>query len=567
MNLNCLNTIITDNLAIHIDISKLNSWNLNNQLTLTSLTKWNNAYSDDLSLLDFGLTAFDNGRVNSMNSSLSITRNDTYLMLYRIGYNNNSGGTYYTGYTISAITGSSFGNYFNLGGGYLQGFYKLNGYNYQLFPARYNNGITIETLLEIFPQSKGIFFYMGTRAEDKYNPFFSGETMIVSATTVNYGGQYEGQQYTFSGITTSEGNYLVSYDENIEKYSQYSQPEYSDVVIFDSIEQIDNIKSNIISFEITDDKKIRYKYVDSNGNLIINDSPNPINRVGWTIISIVFKPYDVIANYNPDKYLCYARRKGDLIFYINGRKFWKIVDFDEFYFRGLNNDREKQIGVPFNMSWGGGSFGLKHSWHYANFSGNSIIQDSSKSNLLIEKYFNIPYIGNIQKLRVYNMALQSNEILHNANIDANSNANYLISISKGGRLITQYENITYTPQQTSGSDIRKSIRYRNSDGTYRDLYQMLDIKVVVKSRSNPDVELIKYKKVAEPGWTALIYTNDTSYDFIVPDEITSSHPNEILFAEIKFQWTDPDDIDSVLDRIFVVNITSSNLLNNTVKNY
>ena len=189
------------------------------------------------------------------------------------------------------------------------------------------------------------------------------------------------------------------------------------------------------------------------------------------------------------------------------------------------------------------------------------------TGIFIQKYFNTPYIGNVQKLRMYDIALSPSEILHNAIVEANGNVNYLILISKGGRIINQYENVTYSTQVTSGSDIRKSIRYRNSDGTYKDLYQILDIKVVVKSRSNPNVELVKYKKVAEPGWLALIYTNDTSYDFIVPDTITSQHPNEILFAEIKFQWTDPNDIDGVLDKIFVVNITSNSLLNNTVKNY
>ena len=158
-------------------------------------------------------------------------------------------------------------------------------------------------------------------------------------------------------------------------------------------------------------------------------------------------------------------------------------------------------------------------------------------------------------------------MLHNAIIEANSNANYAIQISRGGRIIQQYENITYIPQPTSGSDIRKSIRYRNADGTYKNLYQMLDIKVVVKSRNNPNVELVKFKKVAESGWLSLIYMNDTAYDFIVPDTITALHPNEILFAEIKFQWTDPDDIDNVLDKIFIVDITTTNLLNNTVKNY
>ena len=157
--------------------------------------------------------------------------------------------------------------------------------------------------------------------------------------------------------------------------------------------------------------------------------------------------------------------------------------------------------------------------------------------------------------------------MHNAIVEAKNNTGFGILISKGGRIIQQYEDVPYTPQQSSGSDIRKSIRYRNSDGSYKDLYQMIDIKVIIKSRINPSVELIKFKKIATSGWTQLIFINDTTYDFIVPNTITAQHPNEILFAEIKFQWADPDDIDNVFDKIFVIDITNSNLLDNTVKNY
>ena len=53
-----------------------------------------------------------------------------------------------------------------------------------------------------------------------------------------------------------------------------------------------------------------------------------------------------------------------LIFYVNGRPIWTLNDFPEFYFKAFNNDREKQLGVPYSISWGGGSFGLKYSWQY-----------------------------------------------------------------------------------------------------------------------------------------------------------------------------------------------------------
>lgn len=731
MNLDCLNNIITDNLAIHIDISNIKSWNLNTGYTTISLNKWNNAISDDLLLYDFGLTAYDNGRVNKMYNNITLTKNDNKLILYRIGSNNATGGTFYNNYQISGITGSSVGNYLFLNGGYLQGYFKLFDYNFELLPPRYNNGITIETIIEILPQSNGIFYLMGVRSEDKYNDYFSGETNIVNQTTINGNIHYD-----FSGITTSENNYLNAYEEIQTQLNSFSEPENSKFVASEQYSQINNVNDNIIAFEITNERKIKYKYV-SNGNIIENTSPNQINRIGWTIIDIVFKPYDIIENYDSKFYKCYKRRKGDLKFYINGRLFWNVKNFDEFYFKEIANEKEKQLGVPFNVSWGGGSFGLENSWHYdfnqyslysgnnltyinTNFTvqneNNSIINDLSlsatsifnfttmeikyvsgitantgvsyyviynspisilsnreyqieldlfdfdffrnnenivnnasifirsnetnieiidnvyynypndnsnswvklktkfkisdnvgekhieiglkintnqnfninntlyisnfnytgadilnkdkrKNNLLIQKYFNSSFIGNIQKLRIYNKALENQEILHNSLFESKNNTSYGILVSKGGRIISQYQNVPYIPQQSSGSDIRKSIRYRNSDGSFKDLYQMIDIKVIIKSRSNPNVELVKFKKVVDAGWLQLIFVNDTTYDFIVPDTITSAHPNEILFAEIKFQWADPDDIDNVFDKIFITNITTSKLLDNSIKNY
>jgi len=764
MNLDCLETIITNNLAIHIDISNINSWNLNSGLTLISLTKWKNAISDDIILYDFGLTAFDNGRVENMYDSLTLTQNDNKLNLHRVGYNDDVGGIYYSGYTMTSITGTTVGNYFSLNGGYLQDFFKLYDYNYEIFPSRYNNGITIETIVELLPQSEGIFLCLGIRSEDKYNKYFSGETTLINSERIDYNGKSSGNLNYYDGVFTSENNYLISDMDKEVKKNAFREPEKSDVLISDSIQQLNNLTNNIISFEITSDKRIKYKYINEYGNLIQNESPNTINRIGWTMIDIVFKPDEIINNYDASKYLCYSRRTGDLLFYLNGRIFWKIPNFNEFYFKHIINDKEKQLGIPFNISWGGGSFGLENSWHYdinklelyssgdtnyitQNFivegnpdplncqpdyigeplSGLSLVNDNitftttdecdptityplttmridysgvttgitantffikyntpiqvlsnreyditlnlfdsgfftysedskisiilygttniniineiaytypkyvdvhtvsglntwqnlntkftiedntgiqtifigiliesttipnlniplyiddfsligsdalskdvEKENLFIEKYFNSSFIGNIQKLRMYDIALLPNEILHNAIIESKNNINYGISVAKGGRIIPRYQNVPNIPQEVAGSDIRKSIRYRNSDGTYKDLYQMLDIKVVIKSRSNPTVELVKFKKIVETGWLQLIWVNDTTYDFIIPNQITSAHPNEMLFAEVKFQWSDPQDIDNVFDKIFIVNITTSTLLDSTVKIY
>ena len=821
MKLLCLNDIITDNLAIQIDISKLDSWNLNSEFSVISLNKWKNAISDNINLIDFGLTEFDNGRTNKMYDGITLSPNDLYLKLNRIGYNvvdnpttgETSGSTITTKFDIYPMSGltSSAGNYFELNGGYLQGFFKLNGYNYELLPSRYNNGITFETILNIHLNSKGIFLMLGTRSEDKYNEYFSGEMGSgITKTGLFY----------FSGVTTSDDNYLQSKKTTQVNKTAFGSFEDRKETIYTNQTQLSNLSSNVIAFEITEDRRIGYKYINENGNLIVNSSPKIINNTDWTLISIVFTPDNIINDIST--FYCAPKRVGKLIFYVNGRPHWIINDFPEFYFHELNTNKNLQIGVPYSISWGGGSFGLRHSWHYdyqtyilfnnqnisyvknnfvvesnpfpaecdpyesgillkgislsadttsffinkkckpninepisvirIEYTGNTkttgdtyyikykqpikvlsnrdydieldlfnggffntfnpnndtvinkvsivlygsvdinvisdieyqipiittdlidsssnllpfpdkqqfeylsdgilyygetgvpivnelsfmygykldnniedienvlntgslgwktlrskfkisdntglqtifigllietnygfnvkkplyiknitytgadiLVNDDEKDNLFIEENFSNSFIGGIQKLRIYNNALTSPEILHNSLIESKINPNLNLVIANGGRIITKQAPYTHG-QQTAGSDIRKSIKYRNVNGSYRNLSTMIDIWVVIKSRTNPNIELVKFKKVAGSGWLALIPVDMYTYDFIVPNTITDLHANEILFAEIKFQWADPNDIDNTFEKIVIVNI-SSKLLDNTIKNY
>lgn len=359
MNLECLNDIITDNLAIHIDLTDVKSWvDWNTGLTAFSLTKWSGAYSDNINLIDFGLTGFDNGRMDAMWTGITITPKDILFSMYRVGCNSvqnptsgqTSGVTVTTNYfpmSATSATGGSL-NYFALDGGYLQGFFKLHGFNYELLPARYGQGITIETILYLYPNSHGIFFMMGARAEDKYNLYFSGETITGTTNT--------------TGVTTSFDNYLDAIAERQVLKPNFPYPESKYTSEFYIPDPLDNIKNNVIAFELTQDKHLGYKYVNGNGLVITNTSPITITNTGFTMISISFLPDDIITD--PEILECTEQRKGKLTLFINGRSVWTIKDFPEFYCKPFNNDMEKQEGVPYSISWGGGSQGLGCSYHY-----------------------------------------------------------------------------------------------------------------------------------------------------------------------------------------------------------
>ena len=365
MNLQCIDGIITNNLAIQIDLTQLKSWDLNTGFTSYSLTKWSGAISDNIDLIDFGLTGFDNGRTNIMWSGITLTPQDNLFTMYRIGYNvvqnpttgETSGVTVTTEfdpYNISGVTTGNTRNYFELNGGYLQGFFKLDGYNYELLPSRFNNGITVETLVYLNPDSQGIFYMMGLRAEDKYNPYFSGETTTGGTPT---------DITMISGVTTSENDYLDAYYETEVNRKAFRSWENRTRTEYTEAPPINNIKNNAIAFFLTADHRLGYKYIDENGLIVENISPASISpTTGWTMIAIAFTPDNILNG--PTELECAPQRKGKLIFYINGRAIWILHDFPEYFFKAVKNQKEKQIGVPYSISWGGGSFGLRYSYHY-----------------------------------------------------------------------------------------------------------------------------------------------------------------------------------------------------------
>ena len=177
---------------------------------------------------DIGLTGIDNGLVDSMtgqtinlfmgllDDGLKFTRlnYDRRLKLFQVTGNTNSPNVRFSGFNKSILyevvskTDPYVGKYHELYGGFYQGFYKLFGYDYDIFPNRMNKGWSVEmilkprlfnefspgpdetTLNELYPQNKNTFFYLGARAENKFYHHadgtpncFTGYTRITSGLT------------------------------------------------------------------------------------------------------------------------------------------------------------------------------------------------------------------------------------------------------------------------------------------------------------------------------------------------------------------------------------------------
>ena len=126
-------------------------------------------------------------------------------------------------------------------------------------------------------------------------------------------------------------------------------------------------------------------------------------------------------------------RLGTFRIYINGRVFMEIEDFEEIIPRPLNTFKEKQIGVPFNISLGGGTQGLHDNLTFSGGCPENIneivyqqdpeclttydlqntIYNGLETEIRLEEIFGGNFIGDISSFRMYVEPLDASEIRHN----------------------------------------------------------------------------------------------------------------------------------------------------------
>jgi hypothetical protein len=121
---------------------------------------------------------------------------------------------------------------------------------------------------------------------------------------------------------------------------------------------------------------------------------------------------------------------GRLKIYVNGKIFFKIENFEEIIPRALSTDKERQLGVPFTISWGGGTQGLRENLTFSACTAleGKYIQDPEcfstelldttslsglKTNILLEENFAGTFDGGISQFRMYVEPLSAPEVKHN----------------------------------------------------------------------------------------------------------------------------------------------------------
>jgi hypothetical protein len=525
--------------------------------TIVSENYWNPTDTDPnfcpivTNLCDVGLTGIDNGLVQNMSGeTIQVTtglytnisdkfsryKYDRRMKLHPItGFTTTQNRLWNDGsynYNLSYTNeGGDIGYVATLNGGFYQGFYKLAGYDYQVFPQRVSLGWTTEFLLKYrwtgntsvglnvrYPDNKGTFFYMGARAENKFYHYAdgspkqdSGYTRVTSgltcmhtcgcASTANTSSDCL-QVYQPSGgtITTClcgcpcECSTNAKYPEKDPLYDEVSNAlslrlsgdtgsprlcvktyritggcestgtcltgltyvtgtsvtEWcSTRGIFDDCSG--TTYANIEHWVQIDTVFERYEWFDTcdlydKGGLGLLVKDVYFATLEGRSVSLIEPPITREQPYDPastevvtfndmwteeQKY-----RLGTLKFYVNGKLFMVAENFEEIIPRLLNVEKEKQIGVGYNISIGGGTQGLHDNLTFSGGCPESLndlkyqqdpeclttydldntIYSGLTTQIKLEEYFGGSMIGDISAFRMYIEPLNAAQIKHNFKI-------------------------------------------------------------------------------------------------------------------------------------------------------
>ena len=438
--------------------------------------------------------------------------------------------------TAITLNADSSGYYYDLKGGFFQGFYKLYGYPYEVLPNRPNKGWSFETYLKIHsadttssycytaannddehycasaasqtfnynngsypPSNGGFFFYKGIRAEDKwgFSQFTNmGQSILSACTTIT--GQtdccdvedkevplldqnmspspeydtfsnaigfrltenmeigYRTIRYTKQCVNTGEvltgGTCATATTMQQESICSYTIEEsYSDPICPYAI--LSGTCSDIwLQIDVVFERDLYIDecdlYNDGGANDLIKVRYDKFYRYGqhfeegesWgSLCDCDDQQYpefidDAYFNYEckePQVQKWFSERDfrmGTLKFYVNGRIVHTVNDYEEIIPRQLNTNKETQVGVAYNMSWGGGSQGLRNMVVplVTDCSGTTLTGAespwvpntmSSPSEKLISDNFGGSFVGGISQMMYYVKPLQADEIYHNFKIN------------------------------------------------------------------------------------------------------------------------------------------------------
>ena len=476
--------------------------------------KFDGAVENKTTLKNFGLTGMDNGRILFDKDNITEeefknllkkeciyppypkTNQNKNLVLFPVNGNNK----------IYSYPVSKYFNceklFLKLNGGFYQGIFRIgDGCDYSVLPSNIGDGLSLE--FELYRKdfesegytlndgnngiNKGIFFYIGTRAENKWATYYANtcpeNKPVTEATDLETSDGVRIDEYvpkltesdnkfllysrTCGGTTVlndkelgDEYKVVLSSNENIlfeadnvyidESYfiKNGVSPEFKPLETYKTVlvetnpveyEEnlftvfsrkcggitVNNFKeeylekhpvnkyniyadlwNNALAFRITDDNRVGYKYLvkdcdaesPSCSYKIDSEYSNPdtVPYSEWTTIHVRILPAGI--------------DRMRLLFYVDGRLVLFSKELPKLNLRELKDLPEKQEGVPFNISLGGGTQGLCDVVYedYKNF---------HETGYPLQKEFAGSFIGYLKAFRFYSCSLNYSQIQQNVSVN------------------------------------------------------------------------------------------------------------------------------------------------------
>ena len=445
---------------------------------IVSMTEWESAKASDFSLKHIGFTGIDNGFIQYdkdeisqeefndifIGSEMLFTSGDTTLALYPV-----TGNTKKYSYEYSFAKDDK-NSYAELKGGFFQGIFKVPEEEYEILPPYIDedwhfefvirpqsgyveSGITLNSEHE---NNKGIFFFIGARAENKFAVMSDDDKIIeyegkkiditegIDDIEVRTDNKHIFYNRTSTGSTTHKPTGIDEdgfrtiitkktreYKDNAFKLFNRTESGYkaSDVkngnaedIYADSGETYDIMKDvigNAFALKYNNDGSISYRYTmkdcdAENGWSLQEETTKPglVKDGEWNVINVRF----AILDHAKDPCgipVNLGNRRMKIMIYVNGYLVLVSRELNEFRFRPLAVKSKFQEAVPFNISLGGGTQGLAE-MVTPNY------KEVPEVSYYLEDTYAGTFIGDIRAFKMYTCFMQYEEIKNN----------YLSEISK-----------------------------------------------------------------------------------------------------------------------------------------
>lgn len=299
------------------------------------------------------------------------------------------------------------------------------------------SGSTNNSLNDSFSGNSGFFFYIGTRSENKFKNNFSGETGLLTCDGIMPLNQSDGLPRTFNdGQDWFVVNKKCHANESVK-------------VSFSSTTNCDEVSENALGFRVTPDGHIGYRKMTVDGfnywcsesgrtggsHFMVSGTKMEESYSDFTINKDEW--YHVVTTYSQNS-VKHGLPAGTLRIWLNGRVIHRVEDFIGLRLRPLNEWSSKQLGIPYNISWGGGSQGLIESQTFGGM-------DPNDQGLPISTYFTGTFDGELSQLRFYDKTLNVLEVKNNLYVDCSK-----YSVDTNIDLITPVS--CYAPAGSQGYD-------------------------------------------------------------------------------------------------------------------